>query len=122
MKKTILTIILIIVIFSCTKEVFIDNNPQLKIITRDSKDKLISNVSVSLYLNVDDWSKNENILITKETNINGEALFEDLDEEIYYFYAEKEEKNNRYDVAKTEKKIQMNEITKVTVIIKPYIQ
>ena len=121
MKKTILSFILLLTLFSCTKEVFTDNNPQLKIITRDSENNLISNASVSLYINVDDWSKDENILITKQTDINGEVLFEDLSEEIYYFYIEKEEKNNRYEIAKTENRIQINEITKVTVIIKPYI-
>ena len=123
MKNYLLTyvylIFLIFLFFSCcTKEILIDVPPQLEIRVTDLNDQTVSSVSVSLYLTFDDWDQELNAVATQTTDLNGVVLFEALEPQTYFFYAEKGTLNNKFGVATHSMMLTPNQKINVTTQIK----
>ena len=120
MKNYLHTYVYLVFLFfsSCTKEILIDVPPQLEIQVTDLNDQTISAVSVSLYLTLDDWDQELNAVATQTTDSNGIALFETLDPQTYFFYAEKGVLNNKFGVATHSMMLAPNQKIKVTTQIK----
>jgi len=96
MKKII--ILFAVVLSACTKTEYEILPPQLEIIVTDTNKKIISGVLISLFLNQEDWEQELNPVYTGLTDNSGSIVFENLDEQIYLFRAEKEELNNNNDI------------------------
>jgi hypothetical protein len=119
MKNTILIVLLFFTILACTKEVIIDIAPQLRISVFDQENTKIASAKVNLYLTQEDWLTNVNIIKTLETDNNGEVFFENLQEEHYFFYIEKNNENNRYGIASIQEPLKINETANITVTLQP---
>ena len=116
--KKFTTLFVYLLFFSCTKEVLVDVPPQLEIIVVDLDGNTISDALVKLYFNEKDWNFDENAVIEKRTGDSGSILFEDLKEQVYFIYAEKESKNNRHGVATFDQALQVNKLLKLNIEIK----
>lgn len=102
--------------WSCKTEI-IDTPAQLQIHVVDESNTSIAGAEVSLFATLDDWQNSANVLSTQTTDSDGTVLFTDLDEKIYYFWVEKDELNNNFSVAATEKKLSINVVAQVEVVI-----
>lgn len=98
--------------------VYLDVTPQLEITVKDETNNTIAGATVNLYNSEEDFYQKENPVQTKVTNGSGIVLFKDLSEIIYYFYAEKGELNNYYEVVTFAKPLRKNEIKSVNCIIR----
>lgn len=119
--KTLLSVILcFILIAGCTKKEYIeiDVAPQLEIMVKDLSDNTIAGATVNLYSSEEDFDLKNNEVQTKTTDDNGKALFKDLSEDIYYFYVEKGELNNYFEVVTFASPLKKNEIKTITCIIR----
>ncbi len=120
-NKILLTIMLSIMLLAgCTEKEYIeiDVAPQLEITVKDLSDNNIAGATIKLYNSEEDFDLKENEVQTKTTDDSGKALFKDLSEDIYYFYAEKGELNNYYEVVTFAKPLRKNEIKTITCIIR----
>lgn len=99
MKSTqlVLIILLQLAFFACSKEKteLIDNAPQLEITVVDISHSPVADAAVSLFVNEADWKAQTNSIAETTTNDNGQALFQELEAEVYYFYAQKGEMTNQ---------------------------
>ena len=59
----------------------------------------VEDASVSLFNSQEDWESHSNVVASLQTDEKGQVLFEILDEQIYYFYVEKDDLNNLADIA-----------------------
>ena len=115
-----LLIIVFIFAFSigCKKYIEVDVDPQLEITVTDMSDNIVVGATVNLFTTEEDFLLNENPIKTKTTDAAGQVLFEELNEMIYYFYAEKGELNNYYEVVTFAKSLKKNEIKTITCVIR----
>ncbi len=102
---------------ACKKEI-IDTPPQLQLHVFNEAGNSVSNANVSLYLSEEDWENKSGTITTAITTNEGTVLFENLEEQVYYFWVEKGELNNNYTIAATGKPLAINTIAKVKVEIK----
>jgi len=119
--KTIIRVLLFVLLFaSCTKEKteYVDNLPQLEITVVDISHSGVNGATVTLYANEDDLKAKANGLANKTTNEDGIALFTDLEEKVYYFYAEKAEMNNSKSITLIGEKLAINVKAKIQTTIK----
>ena len=120
-NKILLTIMLSIMLLAgCTEKEYIeiDVAPQLEIMVKDLSDNIIAGATINLYSSEEDFDLKKNEVQTKTTDDSGKALFKDLSEDIYYFYAEKGELNNYYEVVTFASPLKKNEIKTITCIIR----
>lgn len=119
-KIGILFLLLQVIFISCSKEKteYIDNLPQLEITVVDMSHTAVANASVTLYANEADLKASTNSLLSSTTNSEGIALFTELEEKTYYFYAEKEEMNNTKSLSLISEKLQINVKATVQTTIK----
>ena len=119
--RNFLAIVFCLILFTgCTEKeyVYLDVAPQLEIIVEDQSANIIEGATVKLYNSSEDFYENNNPLQTKVTNQSGKALFKDLDETVYYFYIEKGEMNNYYEVVTFARPLRKNEIKTLVSIIR----
>ncbi len=105
---------------ACSKEKteYIDNAPQLEITVVDLSHTAVANASVTLYANEADLKARTNSLLIGTSNTEGIALFTELEEKAYYFYAEKAEMNNTKSLSLISEKLQINVKASVQTTIK----
>lgn len=96
MKKIL--ILLAISLAACTKTEYELLPPQLEIIVVDMNDNVVSNVNISIFLNQEDWEQDINEVTSGITNNSGSIVFENLEELVYFFKAEKDGLNNDRDI------------------------
>ena len=110
----------IIISSGCTKKEYVevDVAPQLEIMVTDISDDPVSGAAVTLFETESDFYENENPVKTSVTDAAGKVLFEELNETIYYFYAEKGDLNNFYEVMTFNDPLSKNEIKTITCIIR----
>lgn len=101
---------LFILFTACSKEKteYTNNAPQLEITVVDLSHTAVANATVTLYASEDDLKAKTNPLGNSLTGSDGAALFTELEEIIYYFYAEKEEMNNTKSTSLIGEKLQIN--------------
>ena len=100
---------------SCTK---IDTLPQLELSVVDMDGQAVQGVIVGLFDQLDEWSMHENPVQTwRETNDKGRVLFIDLQEQIYFFYADGDTLSNIGHEIELKEPLQLNELRKVKLII-----
>jgi len=99
------------------KKIYIDNDPQLKIIVVDASNNKVSNAIVTLFLSENDWQKKTNSVIQMNTDLNGSALFQDLEELVYYFYVQKGALDNTLGVSYFATPLKKNEVRNLQTII-----
>ena len=106
---------LFILFTACSKEKteYIDNTPQLEVTVVDLSHTTVADATVTLYASEVDLKAKTNSLKSGTTNSEGIVLFSDLEENVYYFYAEKAEMNNTKSTSLISEKLQIN--MKVTV-------
>ena len=100
---------------SCTKP---DTEPQLELTVVDVEGQPVVNVFVGLFDDLDEWSMHENpIQAWRETDKNGKVLFVDLQEIVYYFYADGDSICNVGHEINLTEALMVNERRQITVII-----
>lgn len=107
-----------IVLISCEKTVFIDNPPQLEITVLDESGNRVQDANVTLYGSEEDWKAKSTALQSELTNSQGVVLFENLEEQIYFFYAQKDKLSNEESISALDKELQFNIKALITTIIK----
>ena len=116
--ETLFFIFIVFISAACEEIVKVDVDPQLQITVKDESDNIVVGAAVNLFDTEEDFLLNENEVKTKTTDAAGQVLFQGLDEEIYYFYAEKGELNNYYEVVSFAEPLKKNEIKTLTCIIR----
>ena len=96
----------------------LDVAPQLEITVLDISENIVEGATVKLYATEDHFLNDENAIQTTTTDGAGKALFQDLSESIYYFYAEKGDQNNFYDIASFDNPLNINEIRTLSCTIR----
>ncbi|WP_096431278.1 hypothetical protein [Labilibaculum antarcticum] len=119
MKRIIyLLLISLYCLSSCQKTEYQDVSPKLEITVNDNDGNFISNVTVTLYTNESGWKNKTNDILEAETNSSGIVLFEELEEQIYYFSAVKGDLTNDESSVATLKPLAINTKAQITLIIK----
>ena len=121
MKTKLLILATLLLFFaSCEKkkEVYVDNLPQLEITVLDITHTAVDGVSVTIFDNETDFKSNSNGIKTSSTDSQGKVLFTDLEEKVYYFFAEKGDMNNLKNVSVIEKQLAINVKAQVKTVIK----
>jgi hypothetical protein len=122
MKKTnclILFLILLINIQCSEKEyIDVDVNPQLEIIVINTEGNVVLGTTVKLFQSEEDLISKLGELQIKTSDSEGKVVFEDLEEKNYYFYAEKGDLNNYFEVVTFSEPLVKNELKSITCIIK----
>ena len=107
-----------IILISCETVEFVDNAPQLEVTVLDESGSRVQQANVILYGSEMDWRNQSNPLQSKLTNSLGVVLFENLEEQVYYFYAQKYELSNQESISVLDKELQINVKALVTTVIK----
>jgi hypothetical protein len=119
MKRIIyLLLISLYCLSSCQKTEYQDVSSKLEITVNDNDGNFISNVTVTLYANESGWKNKTNDILEAETNSSGIVLFEELEEQIYYFSAVKGDLTNDESSVATLKPLAINTKAQITLIIK----
>lgn len=119
MKKlnNIALLALVLFLLSCTKEEYVKPAPQLQISVISKYLTPVDGASVTLYNTEDDLNRHSNPISTLQSDQAGQVLFENLEEQRYYFYVEKDGLNNTSDVASTKNAIETGQRFEVVVKI-----
>lgn len=97
--KIIVVLAVLISLLSCTKEEYVDAEPQLLFTVVAKNLVFVEGATVSLFICQEDWETHSNVIESLETDAKGQVLFENLYEQTYYFYIEKGNLNNLADIA-----------------------
>ena len=117
-KLSIITFLALMVLcFSCTKEEYIQPAPQLQIQVVSKYLVPVQEANVTLYNSEEALYLQVDPIKTLQTNEVGQVLFEDLEEQRYYFFVEKDGLNNTSDVASTKNPVQTGQRFEVVVKI-----
>lgn len=116
----ILFLLIQLIFLSCSQEKteYIDNAPQLEITVVDLSHTAVADAKVTLYASEDDLKAKTNPQGNSLTGSEGTVLFTELEEDFYYFYAEKEEMNNTKSISLISEQLQINVKTTVQTTIK----
>ena len=112
-----LTMGFVLLLFSCKKTEYIESNPQMIISVVSRYMVPIEGATVTLYNTEDELHFKENALDTLQTDVSGQVLFEDLQEQRYYFYVEKDGLDNTGDIAATWEPLQIGQRSELVVKI-----
>ncbi len=115
--KIIAIMALVISLWSCTDEEYVKPAPQLQISVISRYLTPIEEASVTLYNTKDDLIRQADPIITLKTDASGQVLFEDLEEQRYFFYVKKDELDNTSDVAATLNELETGQRVEVVVKI-----
>jgi hypothetical protein len=116
--ETLIFIFIVSISSGCEEIIKVDVDPQLQITVKDESDNIVVGAAVNLFDTEEDFLLNENEVMNGTTDAAGQVLFKELSEEIYYFYAEKDELNNYYEVVTFAEPLKKNEIKTITCIIR----
>lgn len=86
-KYSTLLVLLVLAFCGCAKEIHVPPAPSLLVIVSDETGGRLSGAVVLLYKEYADWFNMENHVDAGVADDNGEVLFEDLKENVYYFDA-----------------------------------
>lgn len=119
MKKlnNIALLALVLFLLSCTKEEYVKPAPQLQISVISTYLTPVDGASVTIYNTQDDLNRHSNPISTLQSDQTGQVLFENLEEQRYYFYVEKDGLDNTSDVASTKNAIETGQRFEVVVKI-----
>lgn len=119
MKKLTMMMFLVLAVslWGCTDEEYVKPAPQLQISVISKYLVPVSGASVTLYNSEADLSLKTAPVTTLQTDQAGQALFENLQEQRYYFYVEKDGMDNTSDVAATKNRVQTGQRFEVVVKI-----
>lgn len=118
MKKHVISLLLLmILLMGCKKTVYIDNAPQLEIVVVDPSNNKVSGAVVTIFISEEDWQNKANSIDQKTSDINGSALFTELEETKYYFYVQKGLLDNTLGVSYFSNPLKLNEIRVVQTTI-----
>lgn len=119
MKKLCIALMLGLVFlqFSCKKTEYVQSSPQLLITVMDDNVVLIEGATISLYNNEHDYETRSNLVTSLVTDSKGQALFEDLQEQKYFFSVEKGELDNQADIGSTSEPLKIGQRSEVLVKI-----
>ena len=99
-KHNIIVVLAMLISFlSCTKEEYVDADPQLLFTVVTDNLVFVESATVSLFDSQEDWETHSNVVASLQTDGKGQVLFENLHEQTYYFYIEKGDLNNLADIA-----------------------
>ena len=115
--KIIAIVALLISFWSCTDEEYVKPAPQLQISVISRYLTPIEEASVTLYNTKDDLIRQTDPIITLKTDASGQVLFEDLEEQRYFFYVKKDDLDNTSDVAATLNELETGQRVEVVVKI-----
>lgn len=115
--KTMLLLGLMILQFSCNKDEFVEPNPQMLISVVSNYMGPVPGATITLYNSKDEFYLKENPKKTVQTDSNGQALFENLKEQRYYFYVEKDGLDNSGDISATWNSLQFGKRSELVVKI-----
>jgi len=121
MKQSFYFLSMLFILFTaCSKEKteYIDNAPQLEVTVVDLSHTAVADARVTLYASEADLKTKTNPLENSITSPDGTALFSELEEEVYYFFAEKAEMNNTKSTSLIGEKLQINVKATVQTTIK----
>jgi|GEM_PF-1543912 len=100
--KVILTLTsLFFLVQACKKNEYVEPGPQLLFTVVKDNMVFVEDATITLYNTQDDWELQQNAVTSLQTDSTGQALFEDLNEQKYYFYVEKGILNNKADIGVT---------------------
>ena len=104
---------------SCSKDEHIDKEPSMSVTVTDEQGSKLPGAVVVLYDNYHDWWETINPVHAGITDENGEVLFEDLQEIVYYFdaYYAEEWWNYPTGIYRTENPLQKGYLKKVAVTL-----
>lgn len=85
--------------FSCKKTEYVESSPQILITVISQYMVPVQGATITLYSTEDELYLKENPITTLQGDSNGQALFEDLEEQRYYFYVEKDGLDNTGDIS-----------------------
>lgn len=119
MKKYVALIFVILLFFLGCRDRYnlVDTMPQMKIMVKEQNGGKVPDAQVSLFLNQIDWANDINRVFEGTTDLEGEALFENLDEIVYYFRVEKDGLNNVLNISSFSVPLKKNEIRIIQTII-----
>jgi hypothetical protein len=115
--KIIAIVALLISFWSCTDEEYVKPAPQLQISVISRYLTPIEEASVTLYNTKDDLIRQTDPILTLKTDASGQVLFEDLEEQRYFFYVKKDDLDNTSDVAATLNELETGQRVEVVVKI-----
>lgn len=118
MKKLILSLICIVFLSNCVKEEFLLVPPQLKIIVRNLSGDLVNGATISLYESRTDYLADSNLVVAKQTSIEGSYIFKDLKEIIYHFNVSKDSLSNYEDITFFKDSLKMGERKVIYTVIR----
>jgi hypothetical protein len=113
----IICVVLLLSFWGCTKEEYVLPTPQLQINVISKYLTPVPEASVTLYRNENDLRIKQDPISTLQTDPSGQVLFENLGEQRYFFYIEKDGLDNSGDVAATKDTIQTGQRFEVVVKI-----
>ena len=117
-KLSIITVLAFVFsFFGCTREEYVPSAPQLQIQVVSKYLVPVQGADVTLYNTEDNLYHQLNPVMNLQTNEAGQVLFENLEEQRYYFYVEKDGLDNTSDVAATKNPVQAGQRFEVVVKI-----
>lgn len=102
---------------ACEKTEYVESSPQLEFTVVQDNIVLVEGATVTLFDTRDDWETRTNEVQSLQTNSKGIALFEDLQEQKYYFFVEKGEMDNLSDIGATSEPLKTGQRSQVLVKI-----
>lgn len=119
MKKLGITLMigLIFLQFSCKKTEYVEAGPQLLMTVVEDNVVIVEGATISLYSNEHDYETKSNLVTSLVTDSKGQALFEDLHEQKYFFSVVKGELDNQADIGSTREPLKIGQRSEVLVKI-----
>lgn len=106
-----------LILQACEKTEYVKASPQLEITVVQDNMVFVEGAVISLYNTQQDWQLKTNAVQELHTDAKGQALFEDLQEQKYYFFVGKGELDNLADVAATWEPLKTGQKSQVLVKI-----
>ena len=107
----------VFLLFSCKKTEYVESNPQMLISVVSKYMVPVKEATITLYNTEDELHFKENAMATLQTDSIGQALFENLQEQRYYFYVEKDGWDNTSDISATWDPLQIGQRSELVVKI-----
>ncbi len=102
---------------SCKKTEYIESSPQMLISVVSQYMVPVQGATITLYNTEDELHLKVNALATLQTDAMGQALFDNLQEQRYYFYVEKDGLDNTGDISATWNPLQTGQRSELVVKI-----
>jgi len=119
MKKWFYVLVtgLILIFQGCNETEYVPSAPQLEFTVVTDNMVFVEGATVTLYNTKEDWANSENAVESLQTDSKGQVFFENLREQKYYFFVQKEDMNNLADIAATAEPLKMGQQSQLLVKI-----